>query len=103
MFKKYALLLMIGLLAGCAGQQSPQAQAQAAIAEAQALYAQSYEMAHPWRAAKRQIAAAETALAAGDLETAMVAAAEAKALAEASIEQARAEADSSARTFPFAQ
>ncbi len=95
-----ALGLASLLLAGCAAD--PAASARLAVDKASAMYVQSVEAGYPWRDSKRRLAAAETALAAGDYVAAQAEAEVAAALAQTSLDQAAAEADASKTRFPFA-
>jgi|GEM_PF-5537404 len=89
------------LLAGCAAD--PAESARLAVEKASSLHAQSIQAGYPWRESKRRLAAAETALAAGDYAAAQTEAEVAAALAQASLDQAAAEANASKTQFPFAQ
>ena len=99
---KSATIAFVIAVAGCAAN-TPMPQPETSVAEARALYEESYRLGHPWRAARQAVEAAETALENGALEDAAEAAAEAKALSEAAIAQARSEADSATRKHPFAE
>ena len=99
---KIAVIALVIAIAGCAADTST-SRPETAVAEARALYEESYQLGPPWRAARQAVEAAEAALENGAMEEAAAAAADAKALSEAAIAQARSEADSASRKYPFAQ
>ena len=91
---KLVIGLIFVLLAVACGAQpaSPETGAAAAVDEARAKYEESVAAGFAWRPARVALEAAEAALAAGDVDDALVQAQQARALAEASLAQAAREA-----------
>jgi len=90
------------LFAGCAIETVADADtaARQAIAQAQAEYDASVEVGHAWVATQRHLTLAKNSLAAGDMAQALASARRASQLAQASLDQARIEAEAWKTRFP---
>lgn len=91
----FIMMLVLGLVAGCASTPdesgADQATAEQAIADAKSSNAQAKKMGAEWRDTDKIIASAETALAAGDYDKAVELANSAQRQAENAMSQAKAE------------
>ncbi len=91
----FIMMLVLGLVAGCAStpdsDAASQEAAEQAIADAKATNAQAKKMGAEWRDTDKMIASAEEALAAGDYAKAIDLANKAQRQAENAIAQAKAE------------
>lgn len=91
----FIIMLVLGLVAGCASSPDDagvdQATAEQAIADAKSSNAQAKKMGAEWRDTGKMIASAEEALAAGDYAKATDIANKAQRQAEAAMAQAKAE------------
>lgn len=91
----FVIMLVLGLVAGCASSPddtgADQATAEQAIADAKSTNAQAKQMNAQWRDTGKIIDSAEAALAAGDYQKAIDLANQAQTQAENAIAQARAE------------
>ena len=93
---------ILGLLMVCAGcGATPVSPATAALAQAEARYAESVDRGFAWSAAKQSLERAREAMAAGDEAIAEQQAARALQLADASLAQAEREASAWQERAPF--